>query len=76
MATGPCGVAMSNVLACRHSLAQYLAGECSGSSSTGGFISSPIIAGDSLYIGDTKGRLYRLHGAMAMSSGNSRNWGR
>ncbi len=26
-----------------------------------GFISSPIIAGDSLYVGDTKGRLYRLH---------------
>src|SRR4029450_1051297 len=26
-----------------------------------GFIASPIAAGDSLYVGDTKGRLYRLH---------------
>jgi outer membrane protein assembly factor BamB len=26
-----------------------------------GFVSSPIAAGDSLYVADTKGRLYRLH---------------
>jgi outer membrane protein assembly factor BamB len=26
-----------------------------------GFTSSPIVASDSLYVGDTKGRLYRLH---------------
>jgi hypothetical protein len=26
-----------------------------------GFVSSPIVAGDSLYVGDTEGRLSRLH---------------
>ena len=29
--------------------------------SRAGFISSPIAAGDSLYVGDTQGRLSRLH---------------
>ena len=61
MVTGPCGVATPRALGYKLSLAHCLPGRCSGSSSVGRLISSPIADGDSLYVGDTKGRLYRLH---------------
>jgi putative pyrroloquinoline-quinone-binding quinoprotein len=41
-----------------------------------GFIASPIAAGDSLYVGDTKDGCTVYTAAMVMSSGNSRSWAR
>jgi len=41
-----------------------------------GFISSPIAAGDSLFVGDTKGRLSRLRRSDGRVIWQLKNWGR